>query len=71
MSIRVVLSCNGKEGAFDCRQATPVGEVADAREARRVAAKVHGWSSYIAGTSYTNYTVFDLCQACTRRDAER
>lgn len=70
MSIRAVLSCNGKEGMFDCRQATPVGEVLTAREAREVAKKIHHWSSEVISTGGP-YRVFDFCQACTKRRAEQ
>jgi hypothetical protein len=66
MSIRAVLSCNGKEGIFECRQATPVGEVMTARQAREVAHKIHGWSSEVISTGGP-YLVFDFCHACTKR----
>lgn len=72
MSIRAVLSCNGMEGAYRCRQATPVGEVLTAREAREVAKKVHGWSHRVTAYPPTfEYVVEDLCQACTRRSQEQ
>lgn len=64
MTIRVVLACNGMEGILPCRQATPVGEVQTAVEARRIAAKLHGWSARAVGA-----VVLDLCSACTRRAA--
>lgn len=70
MSIRVTLSCDGKEGVFDCRQATPCGEVRTAREAREIAKKVHGWSSFVYAPVGTEIMVLDFCQACTRRRAE-
>jgi hypothetical protein len=70
MSIRVVLSCNGKEGMYDCRQATPVGEVMSAREARAIAKKTHGWSSTLAAFSRED-SVLDFCPACTKRMQER
>lgn len=72
MSIRAVLSCNGKEGFYDCRQATPVGEVLTARQAREVAKKVHGWSSQalIIPSRDNQVVVLDYCQACTKRRAE-
>lgn len=72
MSIRAVLSCNGMEGAYPCRQATPVGEVLTAAEARAVAKKYHGWSTRIvARAPSTEYKVEDLCQRCARQELER
>lgn len=70
MSIRAVLSCNGQEGIYDCRQATPVGEVLTARQAREIAKKVHGWSSATISFSGGPYLVYDFCQACTKRRQE-
>jgi hypothetical protein len=71
VTIRAVLSCNGKEGMYDCRQATPVGEVLTAREAREIAAKIHGWSSYVVDPlnlrPATTNVVLDFCQSCTKR----
>ena len=72
MSIRAVLSCNGREGVYPCRQATPVGEVLTAREARAVAKKIHGWSSDVFySPNAGQVVVLDYCQACTRREQER
>jgi hypothetical protein len=71
VTIRAVLSCNGKEGMYDCRQATPVGEVLTAREARQIAKKIHGWSSVALNLSGVDSgDVLDFCQACTKRRAE-
>jgi hypothetical protein len=70
MSIRAVLSCNGKEGIYDCRQATPVGEVLTAAEARRIAKKIHGWSSQVMPGPEAPFLVHDFCQACTKRRQE-
>lgn len=70
MSIRAVLSCNGKEGIFDCRQATPVGEVMTGAEARAIAKKIHGWSSVSQSINGGPYHVYDFCYACTKRRAE-
>lgn len=67
MSIRAVLSCNGQEGIYDCRQATPVGEVLTARQAREIAKKIHGWSSEVISFSGGPYLVYDFCHACTQR----
>jgi hypothetical protein len=69
VSIRAVLSCNGKEGIYDCRQATPVGEVLTASEARRIAKTIHGWSSEIIAGPKAPFLVHDFCQACTKRRA--
>lgn len=71
MSIRAVLSCDGKEGMYDCRQATPVGQVLTAREAREIAKKIHGWSSFAWTPVGKTLMVLDFCQACTKRRAER
>jgi hypothetical protein len=66
MSIRVVLSCNGREGAYDCRQATPVGEVPSANEARKVAAN-SGWTYHTVWSKDRALNVLDFCPACTKR----
>lgn len=59
--IRAVLACEGQEGIFPCKQATPVGVVGTGAEARRIAAQ-SGWTTKI----YNNH-VLDLCPACTLR----
>lgn len=70
--IRVVLACDGQEGMFPCRQAAPVGVVETAAEARRVAGKVHGWSTdTFATASDPTYRVHDLCPACTKRAQQK
>lgn len=71
MTIRAVLSCNGNEGMYECRQATPVGEVLTAREARAVAAKIHGWTSQMYYVpSKDTVIVQDYCKSCTKRRLE-
>lgn len=68
MSIRAVLSCNGTEGIFACRQAIPVGEVLTASEARRIAAK-DGWTVRVhTGGVLVVSTVQDFCPSCTRKN---
>lgn len=67
MTARVVLSCDGKEGIFACRQAIPVGAVKTGVDARRIA-KAEGWSSYTAAFQPSwQYEIVDLCPACTRK----
>lgn len=70
MSIRAVLSCNGNEGAYPCHQATPVGEVANARDARHIANKLHGWTYEVVSFVGGPYLVYDFCKQCTKRKAE-
>lgn len=74
MTARVTLACDGRIGGahgYDCRQATPVGTPADGAEARRVAAKVHGWTTRVhTGGALVASTLQDLCPACTRRAQE-
>lgn len=70
MSIFVVLHCNGKEGIFDCKQGTPVGqEVHNAVEARRIAHKIHGWSHQVVWAG-DQMRVLDYCPPCTKRKSE-
>jgi len=71
MTARVVLSCDGQEGVYPCRQAVPVGAVLTGNEARRIAAG-QGWSSRwsTAREHAHDYRLQDLCPACTRRDLE-
>lgn len=59
--IRAVLACEGREGHFPCKQATPVGVVANGADARRIA-KREGWTHKVY-----NGHVLDLCPACTLR----
>jgi hypothetical protein len=69
VTARVVLSCDGKEGVFDCRQAIPVGAVMTGVEARRIA-KREGWSSALISrpkNGVTRARVEDFCPACTRK----
>lgn len=73
MTARVVLSCDGMEGSFPCRQAIPVGPVMTGVEARRIA-KRDGWSSLPISRDrdgITRLRVEDFCPACTKRDRER
>lgn len=66
MSARVVLSCDGQEGIFPCRQAIPVGEVLTGRQARQISAK-DGWSKHAGDDGIT-----DFCPSCTKkRSAKR
>lgn len=64
MTARVVLSCDGREGIYDCRQAIPVGAVLNGAHARHLAGR-DGWSAQLTGTA-----VADFCPACTRRRAQ-
>lgn len=69
MTARVVLSCDGKEGVFDCRQAIPVGAILTGVEARRIA-KRDGWSSLPISRDrdgVTRLRVEDFCPSCTRK----
>jgi len=66
VTIRATLKCNGMEGVYPCHQATPVGEVLTAAEARRVAKDVHGWTS----TLEPDGVVLDWCKQCTKRRLE-
>jgi hypothetical protein len=69
MTARVVLSCDGEEGVFPCRQAIPVGAILTGKEAR-VIAKREGWSSELIARpkeGITRYRVEDFCPACTKR----
>jgi len=69
MTARVVLSCNGMEGHFECRQAIPVGAVVTGVEARRIA-KREGWSSELIARprdGITRHRVEDFCPSCTRK----
>lgn len=75
VSIRAVLACNGREGIYDCRQATPVGEVLTARDAREIAKTIHKWSSEVnvswdSRSGRGSFVVRDYCQSCTRKRAE-
>lgn len=67
MTARVVLSCDGQEGMYPCRQAIPVGAVMTGNEARRIAAR-NGWTTRThSGGVLVASTVQDLCPACTKR----
>lgn len=74
MTARVTLACDGRIGGaagYDCRQATPVGTPRDGAEARRTAARVHGWSTrWDPATWPAPSALQDLCPACTRRTQE-
>lgn len=61
MTIRAVISCQGQITAWECRQAIPLGVVANGRQAR-YEASVRGWSSALIDGQ-----VNDFCPACTRR----
>ena len=70
MTARVVLSCDGRVGIFDCRQAIPVGAVMTGKEARAIAKRVGGWSSVLIARpkeGVTRHRVEDFCPACTKR----
>lgn len=66
MTARVVLSCDGKEGIYDCRQAVPVGEVRTGSEARRIA-REQGWSATLIAFPPRDYEPQDFCPSCTRK----
>lgn len=59
--IRAVLACDGQEGHFPCKQATPTGVVQTGAQARSIA-KRDGWTHKIYAGK-----VLDLCPACTQR----
>jgi hypothetical protein len=59
--IRAVLACDGREGHFPCKQATPTGVVESGAEARKIA-KRDGWTHKLYAGK-----VLDLCPACTLR----
>lgn len=59
--IRAVLACDGQEGHFPCKQATPTGVVETGAQARRIAAR-DGWTTKVYAGK-----VLDLCPACTHR----
>lgn len=69
MTARVVLSCDGKEGVYDCRQAIPVGAVTTGSEARWKAAK-EGWTAALIAFPPRDYQPKDFCPACTKRRLE-
>lgn len=69
MTARVVLSCDGQVGSYDCRQAIPVGAVMTGKEARLIA-KRDGWSSALVArprNGITRHRVEDLCPSCTKK----
>lgn len=59
--IRAVLACDGREGHFPCKQATPTGVVETGAQARRIAGR-DGWTHKVYAGK-----VLDLCPACTQR----
>lgn len=68
MTARVVLSCDGTEGVYPCRQAIPVGAITTGVEARRIA-KRDGWSSALLTRprdGVTRSRVEDFCPRCTK-----
>lgn len=66
MTARVVLSCDGDEGIYPCRQAIPVGAVLTGGQARRIAQSA-GWTSKVFVENELELPIVDLCPRCSQQ----